>query len=146
MTPDVPAGTLTKVVTGLTPDTDYTFEVTSLGAEGNSSPVTVDATTAEAAPAAPTALVTNSPAPTTDTVTLQWSWAQGAGGSCTGYKVRYRTTAGPGSWSSYQSVTPNTTKTKAVTGLTSATSYDFEVVATGPGGDSTALTGSATTA
>lgn len=133
-------------VTGLTPETDYTFEVTAVGTGGSAAPVTTTATTAALAPAAPTALDTSSTPPTTTTITLKWSWSQGAGGSATGYKVRYRTTTGPGAWSGYQSVTPNTTKTKAVTGLTTGTSYDFEVVATGPGGDSTALTGSATTA
>jgi hypothetical protein len=41
-----------------------------------------------------------------------------------GYQYRYRTTVGPGSWSSWGNVTPST---KTVTGLTNGTSYDFEV-------------------
>ena len=78
---------------------------------------------------------------TSDSVDLSWS-SPTSGGAVSAYMVQYRV-SGTGSWSTASiSVVANSF---VVTGLTSGTSYDFEVTATGSGGIGPAAIISATT-
>lgn len=61
-------------------------------------------------------------------VVLTWSAPSNGGSAITDYTIQWRTTAGPGSWNTF-SHTPGTATTRAVTGLTNGTSYDFRVAA-----------------
>jgi len=60
-------------------------------------------------------------------VTLTWTAPVVVGTGLTNYSVQWRTTAGPGSWNTFTHGSTATTST--VTGLTNATSYDFQVAA-----------------
>lgn len=66
---------------------------------------------------------------------LTASWAQ-ASGSPTDYTVQYRTTTGPGTWTTFVDGTSAATST-IITGLTNGTSYDVQVAATNSAGTGT---------
>lgn len=59
-------------------------------------------------------------------VTLAWSMIGAAGSLATDYTVQYRTTAGPGAWTTFAH-TASAALVQTVTGLTTGTSYDFRV-------------------
>lgn len=78
-------------------------------------------------PGAPTALAAT--AGSSGTVDLTWTApASDGGATITDYRVQYRTTAGPGSWTTFTDAV-STATTASVTGLTNDTSYDFQVAA-----------------
>ncbi|MEU6932876.1 major capsid protein [Streptomyces sp. NPDC046374] len=147
--PTVPKSTspYTQAVTGLTQDTDYEFRVSAVNAAGTSPATTATASTAAAKPATATSLTADSPAPTADTITLKFAYSKGANdGDATSFKIRYRTTPS-GSWSNGPTVPKGTSPyTQAITGLTAATEYEFEVTATNAAGDATAASVKETTA
>lgn len=59
---------------------------------------------------------------------LSWSAPSNGGSAITDKVVRYRTTSGPGSWTTFAH-SASATASITVTGLTNSTSYDFEVAA-----------------
>jgi hypothetical protein len=76
---------------------------------------------------APTALTATSVNATT--VTASWTApASNGGNAIIDYTVQYRTTAGPGAWTTFAH-TASTATSQNVTGLTTGTSYDFQVAA-----------------
>lgn len=77
-------------------------------------------------PDAPTAVNANAGS---SQVTLTWTAPANDGGAAvTDYVVQYRTTAGPGAWTTFADGT-NTNTTATVTGLANGTGYDFQVAA-----------------
>jgi hypothetical protein len=61
-------------------------------------------------------------------VRLTWAAPNDNGSAITDYVVQYRTTSGPGTWTTY-SHTASTATAIVVAGLTNATSYDFQIAA-----------------
>lgn len=82
--------------------------------------------------AAPTSVTATNPTPTG--LTVNWVWSKGSGQDATGFEIRYRTPAGSGDWSDPAVTAAAADRSKAVTGLTANTEYEFQVVATGPNG------------
>ena len=135
-----PAATLTASPLhdiGLTASTTYTYRVIATNAGGDSLPsATASATTLVAPPAAPTS-VTASVVSSTE-ISVGWAASSGA----TGYRVE-RSANGGASWS-----VVGTTATTSFndTALTPETTYQYRIIATNAGGDSTPSTiASATT-
>jgi hypothetical protein len=67
--------------------------------------------------------------------TANWTWSAGTGPATTGYIVQYKLTSA----STWTTVSPDTaagTLTKAITGLTTASSYQFRVIAKSASGNS----------
>lgn len=80
---------------------------------------------------------------TSTTQPLSWT-APASGGAPTGYSMEYRTSAGPGTWTSGGTATGTS---GTVSGLASATGYDYRVTATnGTGSGTPSSVVSATTA
>lgn len=79
-------------------------------------------TSAPAAPASVTAT------PSTTAVALAWAAPNDGGSAITDYVVQYRTTTGPGSWTTFTDGVSSATGA-TVTGLAATTSYDFQVAA-----------------
>lgn len=118
-------------ITGLTPSTGYDVQVGAVNSVGTSAFTSiVTGTTAVAAPGVPTGLVAGASSPTA--VPLSWS-APATGGTVSSYTVQYRIT-GTTSWTQLTGITATST---TVNGLTSSTSYDFEVQALNAAGTST---------
>ncbi|MFJ4960253.1 fibronectin type III domain-containing protein [Streptomyces sp. NPDC088739] len=99
-------------------------------------------TVSAATPAAPTGVTTT--ASTATGLTVNWTWAQGAGPAATGFEISYRTPAGSGTWSDPQTAAAADRK-KALTGLTADTEYEVRVVAVAGTAKSAAATGTGTT-
>lgn len=116
-------------VTGLTNGTSYTFKVRALDAAGNASAQSaasnsVTPTASITVPGQPTGLAA---APGNGQAALTWTApASNGGAAITDYVVQYRTTAGPGAWTTFADGTSATTSA-TVTGLTNGTGYDFQV-------------------
>ena len=123
------ASTATTIsVTGLTNGTGYDFQVAAVNSVGAGTySATASATPAPpAVPGAPTALAGT---PAGAQVALTWTAPVSTGGvSLVDYTVQWRTTAGPGAWNTFAH-TASTATAMTVTGLTNATSYDFQVAA-----------------
>ncbi|MEZ5072442.1 MAG: fibronectin type III domain-containing protein [Bacteroidales bacterium] len=119
---------------GLSPNTTYYYQVYAYNAGGNSSAVTVQATTLPNAPAAPTNLVFSGV--TSSAITL--GWTDNAGNE-TGFQI-HRAAALAGSYSQVDLVPANVT-TWTSSGLTPSTEYFYRVYAVNAGGQSTALSG-----
>ncbi len=121
---------MTATIGGLSAVTSYDLSVTALNAAGlglSSSILTV----ATAAGLTPPGQVVNlaTTAATTTGITLSWS-PPTSGGAPSSYSVQYAA-SGSSSWNTF--ATGITTTTTSVTGLSPATTYMFEVVATESG-------------
>ena len=125
-----------RTVTGLSGGTPYEFQVTAVGPDASSTPVTTSATPITPAPGAVTSLVAT---PQDNAVALSWT-APSTGGPVATYLVEYRAT-GTATWLTSASVT---TTTAQVTGLTGGTPYDLRVTAVGPDLSSSPVATSAT--
>ena len=119
-------------LTGLNPNTPYTFRVSGINATGGvsapSAPVT--ATTLVVSPmglAAATASMTE--------VDLSWVAVTGA----TAYKIDYSLNGT--TWTTISSTVPSTATTYANTGLVAGTTYDYRISTVASGGTSTPSTG-----
>jgi len=117
-------------VTGLTNGTAYTFTVHATNAIGNgpesSASSAVTPTSGATAPGAPTGLTATAG---NAQASLSWTAPASNGGSAVAdYVVQYRTTSGPGAWTTFTDGT-STTTSATVTGLTNGTGYDFQVAA-----------------
>jgi chitodextrinase len=119
-------------ISGLSASTSYDFEVTAAGPGGTSAPssaLTVTTLATNVAPSVPTGLQASNV--TTTSVALSWSASTGTGPIT--YSVQSRV-SGTGSFSPVASGISGTSTT--INGLTPNTNFDFEVIATGPGGTS----------
>ena len=131
----------TAVVSGLGPNTTYTFTVVAVNASGAS--VASNSASALTLPVAPTNLSAN-PASSTS-VTLAWTASTNGAAS---YMVQYSANNG----ASWTSLAPLVGTGTTVTGLTPSTTYLFQVYATNatgssaPSGQATAATPAATVA
>lgn len=127
-------------VTGLTNGTSYDFQIAAVNSQGTGSFSSAISATPGTVPSAPVN-VTGSPSGTQ--AVLNWTAPTSTGGyAISDYVVQYRTSAGPGSWNTFNDGT-STSTTATVTGLTNGTSYDFRVAATnsrGTGGYSSPIT------
>lgn len=128
-TPFASVGALSATVTGLTASTSYDYQIVAVNSAGNGTAsstltVTTAATGTLAAPGPTTGLTAGTA--TANTVPLTWT-APSAGGTVADYNVQYRVTGGS-SWTPASSTVTGTSYT--VTGLSSSTSYDFQVAAT----------------
>jgi chitodextrinase len=126
-----PSGTSTSI-SGLTANTSYDFEVIATGPGGTSAPstvLTVTTLTTNVAPSVPTGLQASNI--TTTSAALSWSASTGTGPIT--YTVQSRI-SGTGSFVPVASGVSGTSTT--INGLTANTNFDFEVIATGPGGTS----------
>jgi cellulose 1,4-beta-cellobiosidase len=115
--------------TGLTNGTAYSYTVAATDAAGNLSAQSAAASAtpvgAPTAPSAPTGLTATAG---NTQVSLSWTAPYNGGAAITDYIVQYRTTAGPGTWTTFADGT-STATTATVTGLTNGTGYDFHVAA-----------------
>jgi chitodextrinase len=130
------AGAITFGDTGLSPSTEYCYQVIATNAGGDSPASASDClTTAPGAPAAPTGLAAVAgTSPSTD-INLSWTASAGA----TDYKVDRCQGTGTGC----TNFTPLVTTTAGAitfgdTGLSPSTEYCYQVIATNAGGDSPA--------
>jgi len=114
----VSSSTFSRVVTGLTNGTTYTFSVLATNSSGSSTPSLINVT--PGLPDAPTALTGYAGI---GSVTLNWTAPSANGGSAiTGYLVTYSSTG------AITTVSPSpTTTTTTVSGLTTGTTYTFTV-------------------
>ena len=126
--------------TGLADNTTYNFAVRAVNKHGFGTAASRSATTPEAnTPSAPRNLTAT---PGTSQVALSWSAPASDGGSAiTRYEYRWR--EANGTWSVWLSTGSATSTTK--TGLTSNTTYEFEVRARNVHGAGSAASASATT-
>ena len=123
--------TATTAVLGSHPDGRYVYRVAAVGA-GGTGPYSGASNIIEvgqpelSVPDAPTGLDATAGS---GQVALTWTAPVEDGGAIiTDYVVQYRTTVGPGSWTTFSEATSATTNA-LVTGLTNDTSYDFQVAA-----------------
>ena len=121
-----PALSRTATVTGLTNETAHNFEVQAMNTNGASPSATASATPMSTPPGIPSGLGTTSTGPTE--ITLSWTAAAGAAS----YQLQRRTNGG--SWGSPMDAGSGTTYTDS--GLTPSTTYDYEVRAVNPAGES----------
>lgn len=117
-------------VAGLIANTGYQFEVITTNSAGSSTSTSVSTTTLAVLPGAATGLSVVGTS-TMTSIALQWT-APTAGTAPFTYQVLFRTPSGSGSFISAAAPTTGTTQT--ISGLTPGTGYDFEIVASGPGG------------
>ena len=115
------------VVTGLSGGVTYNFQVIANNTSGPGSPTTLTGITTGAPPPSPTNFQTGTL--TSTTVPLVWNSSPGA----TTYTVSYQV-VGSGKWTVFGG--PVTTASTTVTGLTSGSTYSFEIVASNMYGDS----------
>lgn len=127
------SATNSKAVTGLTAGSNYEWQVQTVCAGGTSSwtASTNFSITGGATCAVPTGMNTTSIG--TTTATFNWSAAAGA----TSYNVRYKATAAA-TWTT----TTSATTSKAITGLTAGTAYEWQVQTVCSGGTTSAYTAS----
>jgi len=125
------ANAIGATITGLTPNTGYDFQLTAKGPGGDSSPVTVNSVTT--LPTAPANFI--SPSKTANSVTLSWTAQSGL----TGYTLQYRV-SGTTTWTTVTTAPAANATSATVSDLAANTSYDFQLTAKGPGGDSTPST------
>jgi len=134
-------------LTGLTAETTYTVEVTASNAGGRGAAATASATTTEATPVIPRPgtpqdlRLTTTAIATEAFINMTWN-APAAGGSVTGYRIRYR--FGFGVW--IEETTGATARSYRIDGLLHSSPYTVELYATGPGGSSPRALAKITTA
>jgi hypothetical protein len=104
-------------ITGLTASTAYEFKVKSICSSTSSSAYSASVVFTTAAPACNVPVGLNVSLITASTATLGWT-ASGAAS----YSVRYKTAP-----SAYWTTVTTTSPTKAISGLTAATAYEFQV-------------------
>jgi prophage DNA circulation protein len=136
------AGTSVNI-TGLAHDTAYNFQVIATNTGGTATSSTATATTAVAAPNAVSGLTPSAGVPAYSVTGLTWtaSATDGTHDAAATYTAQYVLASG-GSWTTF------VTKTglmASVTGLAHATAYNFQVIATNPGGTATSSTVTRTT-
>ncbi len=124
-----PVSGTTATITGLTPNTAYQFQVVASNNTASTPSNTATATTLSVAPGAPTGLAVQG-TPTQTSVALTWT-APTVGTPPLVYQALYRTP--PGSGNFIGGPTSSSTSVN-VTGLSPATAYDFEVVASNAAG------------
>ena len=134
---DVPQGTQSVEVSGLTANTDYTF--TAYRDRGSSCSEDtlidwVDFTTLPPPPKEPTLL---SATARIEGAALSWTSGGDSGSPITGWKYRHKTGNTWGDWTAISGSGASTTS-HTVTGLTGGTTYTFQVRAVNRGGDGTA--------
>lgn len=123
---------VTYTVTGLSAATSYNFQVIAVNAAGSgTASAMLTASTSIAAPGQVTGLAAGTA--TSTTMPLSWT-APGTGGAVATYTVNYRTT-GSGTWTTASAAVTGMSYT--VTGLSAATSYEFQVFAVNAGGSGT---------
>jgi hypothetical protein len=130
-----PTANTTLTISGLSPATQYDVQVVAQNTAGSTASSTVSATTAASAgsaPSAPTGVSATSP--TSSSIVVAWTLS--TSGSPT-YVVQYRVT-GQSTWITFGQ--PTTSSSETVVGLTAATSYDFQVVATNNAGSTASST------
>jgi len=120
----VPANTTIKTITGLTPNTSYTYTVKAYNSAGESAGTRKTFRTLMAKPTAPSNL--NTSHITTNSATLTW---QDKSNNETGFKI-YRSS------SNTPIIVPANTTIKTITGLTPNTSYTYTVKAYNSAGES----------
>lgn len=127
----------TAAITGLSPATNYQFQiVTSNTTPSTSTSASVSAITLSVLPSAPTGFsVVGTPAQTS--IALQWV-APGTGTPPLTYQVLLATPTGAGTFVVAGATT--TALTQTITGLSPATTYDFQVQATNATGTGPAAT------
>jgi len=126
--------TTSTTVTGLANGTDYTFYVTAINADGNSSYAISAAATPYTIPGAPTGLTATQGVAE---VALSWTAPASDGGAAlTDYTVEYSSDSGS-TWTTFTDGT-STTASTTVTGLSHSTTYTFRVSAVNAAGTGTA--------
>lgn len=125
-TATTPALSRTATVTGLANETAHNFEVQAVNSNGAGATAAASATPMSTPPGIPTSLEATSQGPTE--ITLSWTAAAGAAS----YQLQRRTNGG--NWGSPMDVGSGTTYTD--TGLNPSTTYDYEVRAVNPAGES----------
>ncbi len=129
--------TVTHVsVSGLLASSTYEFQVQSVCGSGSSSAYTASGTfTTSAASSCPVPSGLSASSITASTATLNWGAASGA----VSYNIQYRQT-GTTTWTS----TTATSTSKAISGLSSGATYEFQVQTVCSGSSTSAFSGSAT--
>jgi len=126
--------TTSATVTGLANGTDYTFYVTAINADGNSSYAISAAATPYTVPGTPTGLTATQGVAE---VALSWTAPASNGGSAlTDYTVEYSSDSGT-TWTTFADGT-STTASTTVTGLSHSTTYTFRISALNAAGTGTA--------
>jgi hypothetical protein len=110
--------TSSKSVSGLTPSTTYEFQIQTICSGGTGAFSSSRTFTTSASTACGVATGLTGTSITSSSATLDWNDVSGA----TSYNIQYRKT-GSTTWTS----TTSTTSSKAVSGLASSTSYEFQV-------------------
>jgi prophage DNA circulation protein len=127
------AGTSVSI-TGLAHSTAYNFQVVATNAAGGTTSGSVSATTTGAVPNLPTGLAAGTLlAITTSSIAVSWtaSVADGTHDAAVSYTLQYRVTSVGGAWTQITGISGTT---QTVTGLASATGYDFQVEGINAGG------------
>lgn len=133
-----PTSAQTTSVTGLSVNTSYLFRVITSNSTGNSTSSTTGITTLSVLPSAPAGLAVIG-SPSQNSISLQWN-APTTGTLPFTYQVQARTPTGTGAFAPIGSATTSTGI--SISGLSSASSYDFIVTAAnlaGTGPTSSAL-------
>ncbi|MFJ9719876.1 major capsid protein [Streptomyces sp. NPDC101213] len=110
----------------------YEIPLCPNGVSGGNEVIDCSTIAAPAAPAAPDTVATG--ATTASSVAVTWNWTKGSGGDATGFEVRYRTPAGGGVWTKFETNAAAADRALTVTGLAAGTEYEFQVTAVGVGG------------
>jgi hypothetical protein len=121
-----------RTVTGLSSATSYEFRIAAITVQGASDFVTVAKATLSGLASVPRSFVSSTVTPSS--VLLRWKSPSTAnGGRISDYLVEYRVVGDP-SWTTFAH-TASTSAARTVTGLSSATSYEFRIAAITAQGD-----------
>ncbi len=135
-----PQASTSTTISGLTAGTRYDFQIVTSNSYGNSTSAITSVTMASVPPAGPA----NPSAASMTSTTALLTWTASASGTTPiSYQPKYRVT-GQTAWIS-SAAGPTTATSQTITGLTPATGYDFEVVATNAGGSASSAVATATT-